>query len=531
MSKFFTTLGLSLALISLLSCSHQSWDKKWRTPASEEKRDLQSVLEELNKEVLKEVKSSEQCYQGLKNYYRTFFQMTSDDVNWDNLNKESIEKLIQTSYDTRLVIKEKLKALTLGSEMDHLCLGAVKNTFRALRYVEDYLVELSVFDPNSSHQKKPEEFINLKGEAPYFLVNPKFDFKGYKDLQSGDVILSRGNAYSSAAIARIGKNDMQFSHLSFVYKDENGKLWTTEAHIEIGSVVAPIKKHIDQGNSRTVVFRYKDPKLAHQASEHIFERVQARQQKDDNILYDFGMDYHDDTKIFCSEIIYVGFKEVSDGKVNVPLYKTKFNKGLVNFLQILGIEISNQNFESFDTFAPGDIQFDPDFEMVAEWRNPAKMKDSRLKDMILTKMFEWMEKENYQLDPKFGTTVMSKASWLMRRTPFIKSFLKEKFPINMTSKQLQLFIVLDKVGIALHDEITKKMKTMKRPMAPIEMHQVLEDFKNQDYDKWVKRKALLKERARYRMGPRRHRVVPAHIRRGLRENKPVFHKLFYPVKK
>ena len=49
----------------------------------------------------------------------------------------------------------------------------------------------------------------------------------------------------------------------------------------------------------------------------------------------------------------------------------------------------------------------------------------------------------------------------------------------MTSKQLQLFIVLDKVGIALSDEISKKMSTMNRPMAPIEMHQVLEDFKKQ----------------------------------------------------
>ena len=513
-----------LVFLFTVSCAQNSW----RGPAAEEvgSKDLQSVLEDLNKAVTQNVNSSEQCYNGLKSYYQKFFNMTSNDVAWDQLTEANLKNLIKTSFNTRLVIKEKLKALTLSSEMDHLCLGAVKNTFRALRYVEDYLIEISEFRHAGEKQK---EYLNLSGQEPYFLVNKNFNFKGVKDLKSGDVILSRGNAYSSAAIARIGRNDMQFSHLSFVYKDDNGKFWTSEAHIEIGSVVAPIKKHIDQGNSRSVVFRYKDEKLAHEASKRIFERVQKRQEKEDNIKYDFGMDYLDDSKIFCSEIIYAGFKEASNGEVNVPLYKTKFNKGLVNFLSILGIKISSENYEVFDTFAPGDIQFDPDFELVTEWRNPSKMKDSRLKDMILTKMFDWMENKNYQLDATFSMGIGAKASWLLRRTPFIKSYLKEKFPTNMTTAQLKLFIVLDKVGESLKKKISEKMKEKKRPMSPVEMFQVLDDFRVEDYEMWVKRKQLLKERAKYNRGPRNRKIVPSRIRKGLRKNKPIFHKLFHPV--
>jgi hypothetical protein len=489
---------LIIILCFTFSCANVN---KWRNPASDKiNQDLRSMIEELSEVVQENVTTTEQCHEGLTYYYNKLFQMTSEDVKWDILDDEIIERLIKASFESRLIIKEKLKKLTLKSEMDHKCLDAVKNSFRALRYVEDYLIEIKAFNTENIINIKSKKYINLTGEGSYFLKNSQFVFNSYHDLKSGDVILSRGNAYSSAAIARIGNNDMQFSHLSFVYIDENGKAWTTEAHIEIGSVVAPIETHIEQGNSRSVVFRYKNQELAHQASKYMFMKVQKQQMNKKNIQYDFAMNYKDDERIFCSETIHAGFKAVSNGEIDVPRYKTKFNKGLTGFLQVLGIEINEDNFESFDTFAPGDIQFDPDFEMVAEWRNPNKMSDSRVKDMILTKMFDWMENLNYKLDPKFNTSVMSRASWLLRRTPLIKEFFKDKFPINMSSAQLRLFIVLDKVGDTLKAKIEANQKLMKRPMAPIEMFKLLDKYREVDYLIWKKRKA----------------------------DRPEFHKLFHP---
>ncbi|MBT7610132.1 MAG: hypothetical protein HN576_10265 [Bacteriovoracaceae bacterium] len=489
-------LFLFFIVLSFYSCSNS---KVWRNPANiNEKKDLQTIIEELNDAVKEEITTSEQCSEGLSHYYKTLFKMTSEDVNWDQLEDNYIDNLINKSFETRLVIKEKLKMLTLNSEMDHKCLASVKNSFRALRYVEDYLIEIKEFKVTDQNKK----YVNLTGEAPSFLVNSEFKMRDYKDLKSGDVILSRGNAYSSAAIARIGNNDMQFSHLSFVYIDEEGKAWTSEAHIEIGSVVAPIQTHIDQGNSRSVVFRYKDSAMAHEAAKAMFLKVQKHMKKK-NIEYDFAMDYHDDERLFCSEIIYAGFQMASNGEIDIPLYKTKFNKGLVSFLQILGISITEDNFETFETFAPGDIQFDPNFEMVAEWRNPSKIRDSRLKDMILTKMFDWMENLNYQLDPKFGTSVKSRASWLLRRTPLVGRLLRNKFPKNMSTAQLRLFIVLDNVGEVLKTELLKKQKEMKRPMSPIEMFTILDQFREKDYKTW-------KNKMRFR------------------RNKAIFHKLFHP---
>lgn len=489
MSKF---CPLMIILFSLLmsACAR----KPLRAPSSIKGRDLQSVIEELGDAVNNDVSSTKQCHEGLSSYYNTLFKMTSNDVEWDKLDHTTIDSIIQTSFSTRLIIKEKLKQLELESEMDEKCLDSVKDTFRALRYVEDYLIEIRTF---SDKTKIKTPYVNLKGEAPYFLVNPQFDFKGHEDLESGDVILSRGNAFSSAAIARIGSNDMQFSHLSMVYKDENGKLWTSEAHIEIGSVIAPIEKHIGQGNARSVVFRYKDREMAHNAAKTIFERVKKRMDKKKNIQYDFGMDYSDSEKLFCSEIIYWGYKDASKGELDIPKYKTKFNKGLISFLNVMGISISDGNFESFDTFAPGDIQFDPRFEMVAEWRNPLMMKDSRIKDMILTKMFEWMEKLGYELRPPLGMRTKSKVSWFLRRTPLVKRMLDEKFPLNMNSKQLQLFLVLEDVGVIFQNHVEKHIKKAKRPLAPLELYQLLEKFREGDYEKWVKAKRRAKKKTAF----------------------------------
>ena len=58
------------------------------------------------------------------------------------------------------------------------------------------------------------------------------------------------------------------------------------------------------------------------------------------------------------------------------------------FLKAIGVPANSENISSLDVFAPGDIQFDPHFELVAEWRNPKKLSESRYKDFILTKLFE-----------------------------------------------------------------------------------------------------------------------------------------------
>ena len=196
--------------------------------------------------------------------------------------------------------------------------------------MEDYLIEMRM----EKAANAPSEYVSMKGEFPYFLINPKFaaEFKSYEDLQSGDVILSRGNAFSSAAIARIGVNDYQFSHLSFVYKDpETKELFTTEAHIEIGSVVEPLIEHVSAKNARSVVFRYDDAQISEQASKNIHDRVLKNQLAKKNVEYDFSMDFRDNERLFCSEIISSGLRRPCPMKILSRSLNRNSLQGLSHF--------------------------------------------------------------------------------------------------------------------------------------------------------------------------------------------------------
>ena len=53
----------------------------------------------------------------------------------------------------------------------------------------------------------------------------------------------RGMHHNSAAIARIGDVDSQFSHLAIVHTDESGKHWVVEALIEDGVGDQPAVLH------------------------------------------------------------------------------------------------------------------------------------------------------------------------------------------------------------------------------------------------------------------------------------------------
>ena len=476
----FLCLFIAMLLISY-SCSH-SPDQS-RGP-SEKNYSLHGLVDALFQATDREIYTSEECTEGLKGFYFALFKLTSEDVDLGQYTEDALTKLVEKSFHTRLRIKEKMNNLNVVSEMDEKCLDSAKNSLRALRYIEDYLIES--YRLRNKNEEAPKY---LEGSSPYLLKNPRFSFNGQSDLQSGDVILSRGNAYTSAAIARIGRNDMQFSHLSFVYRDESEKLklWTTESRIEVGAMARPLAEHIKKRKARSIVFRYKDQALARKASKLIYKRVKEAQEGKGNIPYDFSMNYHDDSTLFCSEIIYSGFKAATNGKLDIPLYKTKFNKGLIPFLQTLGMDINEQNISTFKTFAPGDILYDPNFELVAEWRDPDKINDSRMKDLILTKMFEWMEEKNYRLQTKTITKAKARAAWLARRTPLVKNFVIQRLPLNMKYDLLKMFFTLENVGLHLQEVINIERSKALAPFSPKEVYQILENHRVQDFSVWAKK--------------------------------------------
>lgn len=473
-------------LVSLLIFSFGCASSGNRRPANSDLT-LSDVLEQMSEANKSFTQNSHQCSSLYQDVYQDLFNLAGDSAYLDLNDVKLIDQELRNAFSARLQLKAAFKNFSLNTPADADCLKSASDVLRGLRYVEDYLMEIRILKGMGAQ----EEYLPLQGEFPYLMVNPKFaeQFKSAKDLQSGDVILSRGNAFSSAAIARIGRNDYQFSHLSFVYRDnETKELFTTEAHIEIGSVATPLTNHLSGKNAREVVFRFQDTEVAHQASKASYERVLEKQKSGKNIEYDFSMNITDDSRLFCSEVISSGFKAVmkNSEEPTVPFYKSKFTPGIIPFLNAIGVPATSENIEKLETFSPGDIQFDPRFEMVAEWRNPTKMEESRVKDFILTKIFEKMDEDNYRFDADFKMDVESKSYWLLRRTPLVKKFLAAKFPLNMNPTQMQLFMTLDKVGDALYKEVEKASLLYSRPMTPKEIYDTVDAFWKKDAEHFAR---------------------------------------------
>ncbi len=476
MNKSISFIVLTISFFTLSCSMNQS-----RVPSSSEQAtDLIYVVKDVERKLRTMDYNYKNCTEEGSIFYEQLLNIRSSKTDLADLSNEDLKELVKRTFRIRMEMRNKLSQLKLSHNGAVACLSSVRKLTRAFRYLEDFIIEYIYMDPS-------KKFETLTGNGQ-FLISNDSSFNDHKDLKSGDIILSRGNAYSSAAIARIAQDDAQFSHLSFVYKDDEGKLWTTEAHIEIGSIVAPFEVHIAQGNSRSVVLRHHDQKLAHAASKAIFEKVKKQSKTGKNIQYDFGMDYKKDDRLFCSEIISQGFNYASNGTVDVPRLKSKFSKGLIPFLNQMGIEVNNSNINTFDTFAPGDIEFDHSFKIIAEWRNPNKLEDSRMKDAMLTKMFEWMENKNYQFKPRMKISTQSTAFWLIRRLPFLKKLTEEKFPLNMKIKQLKLFLTLDKVGEAILSELVKEQNSRQQKMTPKEMFVFLEQLRVEDLKRYKKKK-------------------------------------------
>ncbi|OUR94139.1 hypothetical protein A9Q84_17670 [Halobacteriovorax marinus] len=504
----------------LFSCSHGGGS---RTPSSTD-YNLNKLIGEISSSVVAGIVDTKLCSAKLSNYGKRLLSLSDEHIDSALITDGKIDQIIKKSFRTRLEIKEKMKGLKVVSAIGVACLHSIKDIVRALRYVEDYMIEIKFFRLG---YLKSMDFVTFAGSGSQFLVNPVFEFSSKADLKSGDIILSRGHGYSSAAIARIGENESQFSHLSLVYRDESNDLHTIESLTEVGAVTAPMQVYIDQKNVRSVVLRHSDSKLAHEAAKSMYQKVRARQLKKKNIAYDFEMNYKDSKNLFSAEIIYHAFKNAAkklySKKLDLPLYKTNFEKGLLSFLKDLGLKVNASNISSSDTFGPGDIQFDPSFSIVAEWRNPKKMRDNRFKDVVLTKIFEWIEVDNYRLFAPAGIIVKSRFSWLMRRTPFVKKMLEDKFPLNMKARQLKLFLVLDLVGEKLYNKLSDAQAIAKRTLSPIEMHEVLQDFKENDYKRYIKFIALSREARKYRG----RRKVPYNVKKELKETRPIFHRYFH----
>jgi hypothetical protein len=328
-----------------------------------------------------------------------------------------------------------------------------RNVFRVLRYVSDMLGEIMSIGPDPAD--RGYLLRGFTGDENNTLINYAF----YRDgaavaFRSGDVILVRGRAHNSAAIARIGDVDSQFSHIGIVHIDDHGNHWMVESLIEDGAIINPLAKALDHNIVRAVLYRNRDADLAARAAKSIFDYVAAsRLRGGKRILYDFSMKTDDTRNLFCSKLVRLAFAQASGGQIVLPTYPTRIVCKNRDFLDRVGVATDM-------TFAPADIDMESGFDLVAEWQDYRETANIRLQDFTMDKLFEWMERYNYRFEE---TSAIKLVSLLGRFSSHFSEGAKQmlssvfpRVPSNMPRRTVAVVAMLHKTAEPIYHELQRQ---------------------------------------------------------------------------
>lgn len=217
-------------------------------------------------------------------------------------------------------------------------------------------------------------------ETPFAMV------QGVK-VHSGDILLSRGGAATSALIARGNDFPGNFSHIALVHVNEQTKAVSViEAHIESGVGVRPIEAYLQETKLRIMALRLRsdisamegDPMLPHKAATFALTNTLAH-----HIPYDFAMDCADPSQQFCSEVASSAYSVHG-----VKLWTTWSHistPGVTAWLAALGVR-------HFETQEPSDLEYDPQLRVVAEWRDPDTLFKDHVDNAVIDAMLEGAER-------------------------------------------------------------------------------------------------------------------------------------------
>ena len=240
----------------------------------------------------------------------------------------------------------------------------------------------------------------------YSSATPSAEVRGV-NIHSGDILLSRGGAATSALIARGNDFPGNFSHVALAHVDaETKKVSIIESHIESGVGVTPLETYLADTKLRIMVLRVRndlralaaDPLLPHRAASQALSNALAR-----HIPYDFAMDCADAGQQFCSEVAAVAYQQ-NGIKLWMGLSHLS-TPGVTSWLSALGVR-------HFETQEPSDLEYDPQLRIVAEWRDPETLFKDHADNAVIDVMLEGAERgEKLSFNPWLLPPVRLAKAW------------------------------------------------------------------------------------------------------------------------
>lgn len=190
------------------------------------------------------------------------------------------------------------------------------------------------------------------------------------EVRSGDILVSRGGAPTSALIARGSDFPGNFSHIALVHVDDD-RVETFEAHIERGVVVEDFDVYEAQTKLRVMLLRVRDSLLDDAQLANALHDMDATLAE--HHAYDFENNPDDHEEMYCSEVAASVYEDVR------PLWfyrTTMSDEGVARWLSHFGVR-------QMETLGPSDLEYDPSVVVVAEWRDPETLLRDHLDAAIL----------------------------------------------------------------------------------------------------------------------------------------------------
>lgn len=371
-----------------------------------------------------------------------FVPKTKDET---ELLKTNGLKVIDSIFQMRVLLHEKLQEFDNKNELSQACVLKIREGSQYARFTEEYILDWLYTNKVIDYSKKPV----LVNQQPSTWTNSKFsDFQ----LRTGDVMLVRGKSYVSAMIARIGDEEGNFSHLAIIGEDQSGKQYAVEALIQYGTIVTPLEDWRKEELARVALFRHPDSNLAKEAGKIVFDVANTALKNKKGIRYDFAMNDDEYSEWFCSETVRYAYDKASKGKLIVPKFKstiTKFKNA--EYPKTLGI-----NRDAL--FAPYDIEVDPRFDFIGEYRFFPLLRQVRMQDAVLQSIYSWMVEKKYSFHWSPKHTVKTYLAKLLRQF----GVAKDQLPTYMPPDTINTTLQFQSVAEALQNNLYKKEKLFKQ---------------------------------------------------------------------
>jgi len=206
-------------------------------------------------------------------------------------------------------------------------------------------------------------------------------------IRSGDILVSRGGAPTSALIARGNDFPGNFSHVALVYIDAvTRQPQLIESRIERGVTVSSLDDYMRDTKLRIMVLRLRadlpalraDPLLPHRAAEAALRRSLAH-----HIPYDFALDPRATTAMYCSKVVSDAY-----ARFGIHLWmglSHVTSRTLREWLAGFGVR-------HFDAQEPSDLEYDPQLSVVAEWRDTETLRKDHQDNAVTEAMLDAAER-------------------------------------------------------------------------------------------------------------------------------------------